>query len=361
MDFIYYFCRQEIDNSIHDLTNSKYMRNFTSTFISIFLVSLLALAVYQTGNCQTMNNFSGLSACRQYAMEIPLKPDYADSSLWYIDMKATGNNGVDVFYIVSTWSADWTDSAGTTRHFEDAYHPAYRDLLIKEISFMDSISGESNNYYAPMYRQLTFETWLHGETAVDSAFPYAFEDIKSSFRHYLTNYNNGRPFIIAGFSQGGKAVVELLKVIPKEVQPLLVAAYVMGYKVTKADTTCHPAIIPACGETDTGVTICYNSVSDRKYIKDITASNCAFCINPVNWSIKDTPAILDDSITVATDTVYHVLTVKGYGGGGYTVYPGYFNDGDYHSSEITLYAKQLKKNIAKRSIAWRLKRNINSL
>lgn len=41
---------------------------------------------------------------------------------------------------------------------------------------------------------------------------------------------------MAGFSQGGKAVVELLKTMPADAMRRLVAAYVLGYKVTPADT-----------------------------------------------------------------------------------------------------------------------------
>ena len=50
-------------------------------------------------------------------------------------------------------------------------------------------------------------------------------------------------------------MVELLKHIDDETYNQLAAAYVLGYKVTKADMAQCSHIRPAEGETDTGVTI----------------------------------------------------------------------------------------------------------
>jgi cytochrome c oxidase assembly factor CtaG len=49
----------------------------------------------------------------------------------------------------------------------------------------------------------------------------------------------------------------------------LAAAYVLGYKVTKADMAQCSHIRPAEGETDTGVTICYNTVKKPVVIATI--------------------------------------------------------------------------------------------
>ena len=60
----------------------------------------------------------------------------------------------------------------------------------------------------------------------------SFKDVKAAFHHFLINYNQGRPFILAGFSQGGKSVVELMKHLSEEERKRMIAAYVLGYKVT---------------------------------------------------------------------------------------------------------------------------------
>ena len=158
--------------------------------------------------------------------------------------------------------------------------------------------------------------------------------------------------MLAGFSQGGKAVVELLKTMPADVARRLVAAYVLGYKVTPADTLATENIRPARGATDTGVTICYNSVSDVRYIQPVVAAPCAMCINPVNWHTDATPATLHDTITVSVSPEHHVLVVKGYSGSEYQPILGFLNVGDFHSAEPWLYEECLRENIRARVEAY---------
>jgi len=57
-----------------------------------------------------------------------------------------------------------------------------------------------------------------------------------------------------------------MKHLSEEERKRMIAAYVLGYKVTPADVEKAPWIKPATDSIDTGVTICYNSVSDVKYI-----------------------------------------------------------------------------------------------
>ena len=181
----------------------------------------------------------------------------------------------------------------------------------------------------------------------------AFADIKNAFEHFRTNFNNGRPFILAGFSQGGKAVVELIKVMPEEMRKRMVAAYVLGYKVTPNDVKQAPWLVAAKDSTDTGVVICYNSVSDVKYIKPVISAPCAMCINPVNWRTDATPAILHDSITVTLSPEHNVLVLDGYDGSHLTNILDFLNVGDYHSIEPWEYSECLHKNIKQRIEAYK--------
>ena len=108
----------------------------------------------------------------------------------------------------------------------------------------------------------------------------------------------------------------------------------------------------AQGETDTGVTICYNTVKDVKYIKPVVAATC-IGINPVNWRTDATPAILHDTITVTLSPEYHVLVVSGYSGSEYPAYKDFINVGDIHSCEPWLYSECLQRNIKVRAKEWR--------
>jgi hypothetical protein len=110
----------------------------------------------------------------------------------------------------------------------------------------------------------------------------------------------------------------------------------------------------AQGETDTGVTICYNTVKAVKYINPVI-SNTIMGINPVNWCTDATPATLHDTITVTLSPQYHVLVVSGYSGSEYPAYKDFINVGDIHSCEPWLYSECLAKNIKIRAQEWRKK------
>ena len=180
----------------------------------------------------------------------------------------------------------------------------------------------------------------------------SMEDVCKAFDLFQAQRDQTRPLIIAGFSQGGLAVVELLKHISDETYSQLAAAYVLGYKVTKADMEMCSHIRPAEGETDTGVTICYNTVKDVKYVLPVIAGS-DICINPVNWRTDDTPAILKDTITITVSPEYHVLVATNYSASEYQPFRGFLNVGDIHSCEPWLYSECLQENIKVRTKEWR--------
>lgn len=291
------------------------------------------------------------SGCNKTESEeyIPQAPDYSDPTFWYTEKNDKTGKNADVFYIVSTWETDWKTDSGETVHYADVYNKKHRDDMTKEISGVAAYMGKDNNFYSPFYRHITIEGWAtRDENIINSRFKIAFEDVRNAFETFLKNRPKNRPFVLAGFSQGGKAVVELLKIIPKDVYQQMVAAYVLGYKVTPDDTLTSTNIKAAQGPDDIGVTICYNSVSDVKYIQPVVAAPCAFCINPVNWRTDDVPATLHDTITVSVAQKEKVLVVKGYSGSEYSPIMGFLNVGDFHSAEPWLYKECLEKNIKNR-------------
>lgn len=292
-----------------------------------------------------------VSGCNKTESEeyIPQAPDYSDPTFWYTEKNDKTGKNADVFYIVSTWETDWKTDSGETVHYADVYNKKHRDDMTKEISGVAAYMGKDNNFYSPFYRHITIEGWAtRDENIINSRFKIAFEDVRNAFETFLKNRPKNRPFVLAGFSQGGKAVVELLKIMPKDVYQQMVAAYVLGYKVTPDDTLTSTNIKAAQGPDDIGVTICYNSVSDVKYIQPVVAAPCAFCINPVNWRTDDVPATLHDTITVSVAQKEKVLVVKGYSGSEYAPIMGFLNVGDFHSAEPWLYKECLEKNIKNR-------------
>ena len=238
-------------------------------------------------------------------------------------------------------------------HYADVYNEAHRADMDKEISRVAAYMGEGNDFYSPYYRHMTIEVWaMQNEDSVNKYVALAMGDVRAAFREFQRRRNPRRPFILAGFSQGGRAVVELLKTMPPELHRYLVAAYVMGYKVTPGDVAATTNIRAAQDSTDIGVTICYNSVSDERFIKPIVSAPCVMCINPVNWRTDTTPAVLDDTVTVSVSAEHHVLIVRGYSGAEYSPILGFLNVGDFHGAEPWLYRDCLRRNIRARIRAY---------
>ena len=284
---------------------------------------------------------------------IPQAPDYDDATMWVTADGDTDGTGADIFYVVSTWEEDWKTDDGRTCHYADVWNPVHRERMATlEINKVAAYMSPGNRFFAPFYRHITIEAFLsQNEDTIYNRTRLAMADVCTAFDHFQTQRDKSRPLIIAGFSQGGLAVVELLKHIDDETYKQLVAAYVLGYKVTPADTVACKRIKAAQGEADTGVTICYNTVKDVKYIQPVIAASC-MGINPVNWRIDATPATLHDTITVTLSPEYHVLVVTGYSGSEYPAYRDFLNVGDIHSCEPWLYSECLAKNIAVRTKAF---------
>ena len=248
---------------------------------------------------------------------------------------------------------------GIPCHYADTYSDSTRQLLWGEMVGVDEIMSGGLNYYSPYYRQCTLQTFT-SEQLMQSRLPLAMDDVKQAFAYYLAHLNNGRPFILAGFSQGAMAVVELLKQMDSATYNRLVAAYVIGWHVTDDDLAQTHCIRPAQDSADIGVTVCYNSVRDNTCAIPMLSEGNRIAINPVNWRTDATPATLvspisnnpdsglPDTVTVTLDTNTLLLNVSGYSRTDY-VLPLIGREGNYHSLEISLYRHCLHRNVALRA------------
>lgn len=279
---------------------------------------------------------------------VPEAPKYADASAWY----AIDRGGeVDVFYITSTEVTDWValaDTTDVTCHYADVRNDSIRRLLLAEMRWVgEHYVPDGYNFYSPYYRQISLESW-QSDGCVDERFGVACDDIFRSFDYYLAHINGGRPFVLAGFSQGGKGVVELLKHLDSDAAELMVAAYVIGYKVTAADLATG-RFVPATGAADLGVTVCYNSVRAPECAVEQISGGNLLCINPLNWRTDTATAALDDTLTVACDPQNHLLIVKGYNAPpSEYVLPLIGKEGNYHHLDLLWYVNALRSNIEQR-------------
>lgn len=283
-------------------------------------------------------------------------PDYRDTALWYI--RAGGEEpGVDVFYITPTCVRDFRESNGRLSHHMDVHDREQRGRVKREMLLAGSIFNGCGRFYSPYYRQVTLEAWTLPDSLVERKFAVAMQDIGAAFDHYMEHYNGGRPFIIAGFSQGGKAVAELVKKkINKDNYRRFIAGYVAGYRVTAEDMAASRYMKPAKDSLDLGVLICYNSVTDTAAVLKRQMAGNILCINPVNWRTDDVPGYLPGrkEVSVKLDTVKKVLVVSGLDPGEYyhKSLEFLFPRGVLHLGELRIYRECLSRNARQRGLQY---------
>ena len=272
--------------------------------------------------------------------------DYADTSMWY-----TAERGcdVDLFYITSTETADYMHN-GSVMHHADITLDSIRALLLGEMQGIDHMYGEGFNFFSPYYRQCTLESYTSDALLATRA-PLAMGAVRRAFDPYLKPRNGGRPFILMGFSQGAQGVVELLRTMDDEAYSHMMAAYVIGWKVTDDDIAAAGGHIRAAQDSaDLGVTICYNSVRSTECAIPIISNGNRLGINPANWRTDATPASWvynGDTLTATLDTATHLTMVNGYTGD--YMLPLIGRDGNYHRLDIPIYRQSLHRNMALRA------------
>ncbi len=191
---------------------------------------------------------------------LPEKKDFADhipsqSSVALTDGQETAQ--ADVFYIHPTtffsrkeWNADLKNEKVNLSTDERA------------VQNQASVFNGSCRVFAPRYRQVTYNAYFSlTDPGAIKAFELAYEDVKAAFQYYLDHYNNGRPIIIAGHSQGTTHAKWLLRDFfdGKELQDQLVCAYLIGMPVYKNDFSSIP---PSDSANQIG---CY--ISWRSYLE----------------------------------------------------------------------------------------------
>ncbi len=282
--------------------------------------------------------------------------DYSDNRCWFENKQDATGKDVDLFYVVPTCIWDYTDSLGQTRHHMDIFNTEQRALTDPSIQLAKSVLADSCNFFSPYYRQISMDSWLTLDTAlIEERFKLAYQDVADAFHYYMEHDNQGKPFILAGHSQGAKAVIEPLKrEMTPDISRKLIATYAIGYTVTPEELAGYPTLRPAQDSIDTGVLIGFNSVTRPDAVSPLFRDNVV-CINPVNWRTDATPATSYQGFTVAQDTTIHTLIVTGIDEEQYFIpsVAALLPKGNLHVQEFNLYNEDLRKNVLQRIRAFR--------
>ena len=166
-------------------------------------------------------------------------PDYAQKESWAVLPEAypsaltelvgaSDAKDADVFFIYPTLFSDKKDPRYNANVFEEAIRQEVIDLSVNNQASAFAAAGQ---LYVPYYRQVhirVFDTKLR--SLVGNSWEVAYEDVKRAFKYYLDHYNQGRPIIIAGHSQGSMHGSRLVKEFfdGKPLKAQLIAAYLPG-------------------------------------------------------------------------------------------------------------------------------------
>jgi len=213
---------------------------------------------------------------------------YADEASWAYLETDTADKAADVFFVNPTVYLGGEDDYCWADFDEET-----KASFVGAINMEKGIYDANARFFAPYYHQASLSAYYLPKEESGSIFDAAYAEVRDAFTYYLENYNEGRPIILAGFSQGADLCIRLLKDCFKDesINDLLVACYAIGWRITEAEMAENPHIRFAAGEADTGVLIAFNSeaesVTDSLLIPEGVKT---LAINPLNWTTDGTPA-----------------------------------------------------------------------
>ncbi len=168
-------------------------------------------------------------------------------------------------------------------------------------AYQASAFAPTANLYAPYYRQAdaayTLTLPLAEQRKVVGGIPAT--DGLAAFDYYIKNYNQGRPFILAGHSQGSNILLYLLSDYMKQnprVYARMIAAYVIGYSITPEYLAQNRHLKFAEGPDDTGVIVSYNTEAPQMVGKNPVVLPGAHVINPISWTRSEKLAPAEDNL-----------------------------------------------------------------
>ena len=301
--------------------------------------------------------------------KIPVAPNYQHEKNWAVlpskytkDLAkfltdSVKNLKADVFYIYPTlvtktkdlrWNVSVTDTIQNTT------------VLEKVVKFQASAWVTSGKLYIPYYRQAHLRSYYTLNNGGTKALTLAYSDIKAAFELYLEKYNNGRPIIIAGHSQGATHARLLLKDFfdDKPLQQQLIAAYIPGIGVKKNEFKTIKAMTKP---DETGGFVTWNTYKRKhlpktynKWYKGKVTSN------PITWDATITTQRKDHKgFLYSNGKIYsNALKIEVIDGMVWTTLPHFPHrlfavfKKNYHVGDVNLFWLDIQKNSELRVNTW---------
>lgn len=304
--------------------------------------------------------------------------DYSQKENWCKFPEITKD--VDTFYIFATEYILGSFEEGAPDYGSLDNEEMIQGMGVEYIGHATTYADDTN-VFAPYYRQSGLKyagKIVERDGNLDAALlgmPY--NDIVDALDYYFEHYNEGRPFIIAGHSQGSALVKQVLFRYFKEhpdYYQRMVAAYVIGYAVTKEELETYPYLKFATGESDAGVIVSWNTEGPKNAevdAKTVVLMPGGISINPLNWKLDETyaPASLnlgslivneqtgepeiadigaDAQVNLARGSVITNANAAPMPEDTAKIAAAFFGPDGRHGEDYTFYYNNIKANVAKR-------------
>lgn len=323
-----------------------------STFFSCAKKYHSYIEDYQLSKQTNIPNYRNID----YWAAHPWKKDLSDSIPQPLIVQKR-DSLADVFFIHPTTYTN--RKIGWNADINDAELNAKTDYT--SILYQSSVFNQHCRVFAPRYRQAHFSAFFISNEESKTIFDTAYADIKRAFQFYLERYNNNRPIIIAGHSQGGLMAERLLKEFfdGKPLQKKLIVAYIIGWPIPQNIFE----KIPVC--IDSLQTNCFAGwrTFKKNYIPNYIEKEktVSYVTNPLSWTTtneyvsaeKNKGSVLRDFSKIFTQTTDAQIH-KGVLWSNRPKFPGsvFYRSKNYHIADINLFYMNLRENTEQRIYAY---------
>ena len=293
--------------------------------------------------------------------------DYSDESMWAYNGIGE-NKDADLLLICPT-----VDMHG------DDYNISLDDEELRS-KFVGALNRQRGIYedvtrmFAPYYRQASIKAFGLSADDREQYLGIAYGDISAAFDYYLKNENDGRPIVLAGFSQGADMCYRLLREYfgDETLRDQLVAVYALGWPCTHELVEEYPQSIPATREDDTGTVISFDCEAPEVEETFINPKGTqGYAINPLNWRTDATPADRSENLGACftngdgniteevpglcgayVDEGRSVVKVPDVDPSDYPALVPNLPEGAYHIYDYLLFYRNLQQNVSTRLDAY---------
>jgi hypothetical protein len=217
---------------------------------------------------------------------------YADASNW-LARPSQILHDADVFYLYPTTVAP--DAPLVSTIFDEVMRAGAQNAFNNQATAFETVA----NIFAPFYKQVNFEL-APPEELFNLQRKASRESVFLALDYYFENLNNGRPFFLAGHSQGAASltfVLEEYMVQHPERYENMIAAYMIGNAPTRDWLATNPHIRFAEGADDIGVVISWNTEAPGNIGQpSFVIPEGSVAINPLNWRTDETYAGVEENL-----------------------------------------------------------------